>query len=1413
MFRFGFDLSKLKRRLIVFIINRFIGKYVSNTIDRKSIKLNDSGFTIKELELDPSLFEIFDGFVEMEDNIITDLQVFMPWPNILTESSKLSINKISLTFNWNFKEKVNVTELAETILHRTMNAKDFETYIEKSVYEDRSYLLNNKTSNNSNDYDMEGLGQLQSVISGFFDNIQIACDFIDIKINFPDDICLNLQLYGINIVQTEFNEELMEESLINNDIEKTITVDEITVLINKRTIISLQSVKIDVWTQEENTEGNQYNSLDVYGINVNIDFIYVYTCYEIAESLLPLIKCITPCFVVNGHNNSAKSHKILFGLNIRQWKYIYELDEDNQICSISNDIYFKYESKPIWGNTVGDNLRNTQLYKSKDVNFFPLEMSTSPKVDSIMSSIQSSISQQMTTYEGGIANWEIYELNQFGKYNLITSLNKTDYFVKLSFNGGLFDKINVQFSPILFTLDLTFIDKYLPIIKLLSAIGDNKGHKKGIFKQKNIVNVFCELVHVIIKIPISKRVKLKKETHNNNLYEESLFIDIHDLHGEFNNKATTLTCQKILGNLLNKENIINFLSVKVASKDKPIVFQIFGNSLYDEERVSDLPDWFNISHMAVGQQEVEINKNVKSIDILNRDVMRKSKSIIKLNLRHCNLYLDHQHFQVIQNLLSEFAAWESPFPAVESFYMLINCRLEALSINMTHPTFQYTILAEMINVMNAMNFFTNHKFTYFQIKDLYLYNNLTKRIILKKIDSREPNIVRVSIDQQFPTPLSKDLTIAVEFSKVKLLTRHEEFSRHEKDCNFWVFDFINFFKKEYDVEPILDTRTKLYLNVNRLSVGYKIWNIPSKIIMDFDDISFLNTFIGHDSSYLYSISSNYFDVGLAIKSRNIKLVHNKFLNVIWKGTQVELINGECLFEVCIDSIHIINGIIQEFKKRHDKLELVEDDDDETETETEITCNNEQLKDIEKMVNDAIKPVSYGSSVESNNANSVNKSIVAFSIYQLRNKSVSGSYDKMNSVFYSPLAKCPSSCFIVRDFNMEIKLHSGLDVENMKNHNNYLSSKLEKINLIWFKSEDKIHQKLFTTIRQIETKLISNKITTILTPDISYTFKSWSLLDDSDMALLNHIYCLNGGFQKKATHFLDWSNHLGFVMSIDNEAQENWYKFDTQPIVFNLNQESINFLLEYTRFQPNYLEKYYKLDQEYIEVEDANQFTKTSLAKQPHNVVLDINSIKLIINYKSSVFDLAWNNNAMILNFVNLDETKLVFKPFRYMGKQDTDLITYEISEYYMDQIKGNNSLNIIKSLSPIRTAIKIGSGIVNLIVIPSSEGLRGSKWKYGLQRGVEKFKSSTLSELANIGYKIMNTADKLINGREEETITLTLPRNEYNASGIHNHILNLTKNSIKSGKQTMLELKDNLSGKTKKEQLQLEYKKLEKEFK
>lgn len=1431
---FTFTYNRIKKKIILFIIRRFIGHFISNTLDMNSIEINDSGFKISELHIDPDVFEPIHDVLELKNGIITDLMISIPWRNILTKSSILNIDKINITFDWNVKEEINVNELAKTILCEALNVSKYENYLEQSLYEDEPYLIEGNENTRDKHY---GLDYIRKTIQTVAENIKLNVNLIDCRINFPNGNHLNVQIHGANIIKSENdnnknidskdidsdidNKDIDDDDIDSKDIDsedidsknidddddiddddidddnecikKSVKIDNIIILVNDNELLSVQNPIVDVWTKNKCIDEHD---IHIYGIKSNIEYVNVYLNQLLLNNVLNIIKELTSG-IKKDNNNVAKPYQIDLDLNIDKWKFLLEKDKSNHICSVSNNISFILENRPTWG---GFKQKNSLLSVNEA---FPLEASILPNEDSIMTSVYSSITRQITRFKLSIFDWETYELLNDTKVCLIRPYQKDLNQMEISFDGGMYDKVNISLCPVLLTIDLNIIKRYFDIIETFKILEGNKS--KSIFKQKTLCAINCQLCQIIVKIPISKTIQALNKTDG--FYEESFFIDLYDLILLVKTSSFDVTCQKALGNLLEKDKIINFLSAK-GSKEKPIVFSMTNNQLFEEKNMNKHIKWIKEEQMDMGKHKIYVNKIVDDIDVLNRDIMRQSKSILKLHLREIAVYLNYQYFNIIRNLISELGAWDSPFISNESFYMLFNIAVNSLSVNITHPKFCYTILGERINSIIALNFLTNHKYVYSQIYDAYLYNNDTKKIILRKDNSQY--FAKIVFDQlikkertdinsatyKLLSKLRAKSNLSFEIGKIMMNTNQKEFCKHDAESNFWVSNFVEFFKKN-SVKDDDGIKTKIYVNISQLINTHKIWNIPTMLQLQVNNLQFTN-----ELEPICGITLEYFTVELLMDKWEISVLQNQNLNIIWKDKQLEINNEKCIVELCSDTIVILKGIITEANKKIDKLstsiiDLDFDWESEDDSDMEIVghsirdtnCNYRQLKQVEELISEAIRPIKHDSN-----------SFGTMSIYKLNKYDIndSGSYEKMHSINYTSKAYKDNQYVIVKDFNIDVRLYSGLDTNNTRNNSAIISVRLDKINVIYYKSEDETNSKLFCMIRNILIEMISSKTIDILKPDIT-NIKSWALISSEETALINSILSLND--KRRVTHFMDWSNDFGLVINIDDLGDDKFvhdYLINMHPLTFNLNQEAINFAIEFNDNQKNY-DKYFILEGDYVKIESTEEIV-TVIRPIDTSINFNIKPIKIMINYKSSIFDFNWNKNATILNFVNLDETTLKFKEYTTYA-DNYDMLGKNILTHYEKEVKNSNSLNIITGLSPVKTVVKIGSGIVNLIIIPSREGFQNSRWKYGFKKGMSHFKKSTLSELANIGYKIVNVADKIINNRDE-TITMTIPSDEYTAGNLSKVVLNLAKCGVRSGKNSMLKLKDDLSGKNEKEKMQ-----------
>jgi hypothetical protein len=120
----------------------------------------------------------------------------------------------------------------------------------------------------------------------------------------------------------------------------------------------------------------------------------------------------------------------------------------------------------------------------------------------------------------------------------------------------------------------------------------------------------------------------------------------------------------------------------------------------------------------------------------------------------------------------------------------------------------------------------------------------------------------------------------------------------------------------------------------------------------------------------------------------------------------------------------------------------------------------------------------------------------------------------------------------------------------------------------------------------------------------------------------------------------------------------------------------------------------------------------------------------------------------------------------------TQQVIGHLFDHYMEVLSQQKQIKIIKSITPLRSIIRLANGIVNLIIIPSKECYQSGKIIKGLKNGITNFKETTMDELRAIGYKtcdmISNTIEIFDTARSSnsEDAVIEIPYRDYNQKGI-----------------------------------------------
>jgi autophagy-related protein 2 len=90
-------------------------------------------------------------------------------------------------------------------------------------------------------------------------------------------------------------------------------------------------------------------------------------------------------------------------------------------------------------------------------------------------------------------------------------------------------------------------------------------------------------------------------------------------------------------------------------------------------------------------------------------------------------------------------------------------------------------------------------------------------------------------------------------------------------------------------------------------------------------------------------------------------------------------------------------------------------------------------------------------------------------------------------------------------------------------------------------------------------------------------------------------------------------------------------------------------------------------------------------------------------------------------------------------------------------VKANQMSDLLAGIAPVRSMVKAGSGVADLILLPLEQYRKDGKIVKGVRRGASSFATNTLSEFATIGAQlatgtqvILEKAERALGGRQAE---------------------------------------------------------------
>lgn len=1306
----------LKKRIIVFFIKRVLGQYLENPLHTHQLEFEGTSGYIKlsNLSLDPNLFQKTSSRIPLriESSLIPVISLQVCWSQFFTKEIVIDIPEIIIDLHFLDDDK---------IVFDRQNHDFFE--FKNSLYIDQDYLLDKDTLKPNDEDEIgsqkeSGISYLESAIKKLFKNIKICIHKITINIQYDHLLQFQIdnlvcKLYNINIDKISVNLD-NQEFLTINELYFSYPTDDETKENAKSTLIG----KI--------TSANIYINLPILVYLNDFNLVLLHTLNLIGE---------------------RASSYLAQGLSERSFfendKFIKKLRENyHKFCEIpeeqdtdSNSIgSFRLEINKI--NVTLESNQNILVLWVPDLS---LEITDFTEVSAKLSLIELSQNQE-----------KMIEAKKIGFH---LKNNKDIIHIKSDQDSpsNYTYQISIGISSFTILYDLLFINNWFYLIETLNANYHTK-QNLDIFWENIEKNPFL----IMLKIPtfyLKLRVPIPSSFNNKIVYYPyCLMFKSNNTVGMFCNHKFKFRLPGLTGYL--SDDILDF--------DSWTLEKNYGEKFFETEKLDLAFRFVQLKTKSnlpfVGQKNFFSNKTIHLSDIgefyfspsdsefKNFRKRIDSNSNTKINITfdgetHLFITPEYTHYAL---LIKGITCYKSPFKPIDS-YLTIDLSLKTLYLLFRE---KYALKLEHLDFYAAANTVSSSQYIYMTIGDAFLWNQIDKSLICRKIDSRSKTILTLSIQNLFYPEINQQCSIiSLDFKKILF----EYHYLAEQDKKFWLWDLLSMLevdeicycsfleKKEEDKcqcfseENVFKT-SRIFISSQETFLNYYLKG--NQFQLKANELYYLYKKRDQNQSR-QAVLVNGLKVFLLNNGNKIQIMNSKFLE--WNLQKKNpLISSEKLV------LHLTKDVLYELKKT--QFENIE-----TKEYLDHYVSDVDTTLVENLISEALKmDCSKSIKLKLSQINNL-----GFRMHSPKN-SIGSPISSQSQSLSLPYEKSSKT---IKFSNIEINLYQGLDFDNMRNTNKLI--KLELYNFHWeisSKQNPQCIERLITShLIEIENYQISGDLSSNLKPKPElrkYLGKmkphqinhlKWKPKMPTDQALVLNLKSVDG------------------IVSIDYDIS-----LYITPSKIYINQHLINFLLEY-----------YK----YFQIHDQNQFHVVDIDdnKDPSyfsNMLID--QLYLQISYSSNLLDLQLPNEFLLLNFLQVDRLDLIFKPYMFgqiLGKEN---LIENIKNHYIEIIKNEKKFKVIKSLRPIKSIVRFGNGILNLILIPSKEVTSG--------------KSVVASINNDEPYQIMGKTVDLTGDFTDQTIeifddanyedigqqdaVILIPYNQYNPSGIKSTIDGFMKGSL-----------------------------------